>query len=332
MIPSMKNVFLCYTISMFAEQNNNINTNQEADEAVQGTPTAKAEHAKIEQAPIDQAHSARRVLEIIGDYIQSHDPKDLLQHLLAVGAHLGHPTRAWNPMMSKFIAGVTNNKCHVVDLKHTISHLIKALTVLYNAAKTNQKILFVCTADQMHDIVSVEAQRCLQYYVTNRWLGGTLTNWDTVKKSIRTLKSLESVLSDENAVSLLKKKELITMQRRVKKLRSTLGGIESMHDRPSIVIISSIVKEHTVVKEVRSLQKLGFKIKSIALADTNSNPYTVDYPIPANDDSIRVIEFMFKLFANIILEGLVDGNNDVERNLAVVSSVDTTENIDASAA
>lgn len=264
------------------------------------------------------------VLKLIGDYIGSPEPGELIKQLFEVGAQYGHPTRAWNPLMAGFIHGV-EGKSHVIDLRLTVRYLLKALEFLYLSAKNNSKILFVCTDPQMSGLVCTEATRCMQYYISKRWTAGLLTNWNTVKQSIDSMHKMEKILSEYS--DNMKKKERLMMQRRIDKSRSSLGGIELMGELPDVVIISSLVDEAIAVEEVRRLQKLGANIKSVGFADTNSNPHLVDYAIPCNDDSIRVIEFMFKLFGNVILEGLVDGENASDVNMVTHMATNLTEEL-----
>lgn len=253
-----------------------------------------------------QKEAMQTVLGVIANYIGSEDVSELVKQLFEVGAHYGHPTRAWNPLMAGFIYG-TEGKSHVIDMRLTVRYLLKALEFLYLSAKNNSKILFVCTDPQISEMVGQEANRCMQYYVSKRWTAGLLTNWNTVKQSIDNMHKMEKTLAEYG--ECMKKKERLMLQRKIDKNRSSLGGIEHMGELPDVMVISSLVDEAIAVEEVRRLQKLGVQIKSIGFADTNSNPHLVDYPIPCNDDSIRVLEFMFKLFGNIILEGLVDGEN-----------------------
>lgn len=261
--------------------------------------------------------SSQEVLSVINHYLGSNDPKDFLSALTNVGAHLGHPTRAWNPKMKKFLRKEIKDKSHIIDLKHTIKHMLQALNILYNASLNNQKILFVCTQDQISKTVADQATRCFQHYIVNRWMGGTLTNWQTLKTNLKKMKTLEDYLASDE-IAKLKKKEVLTLKGHLRTLKRSLGGIENMTNIPTVVVLSSIVRERTAIDEINKLKELGMNITSIALADSNSSPDLVDYAIPSNDDSMRCVEFIFNLFANTILEGLNKAEQNAEAN--------TTEN------
>lgn len=264
--------------------------------------------------------SLQEVLNVVNHYVQSDKPEDLLNALIAVGAHLGHPTKAWNPKMSKYLSKDTKNKTHIINLKYTIKHLLNSLTIAYNAALNNQKILFVCTEPQLSSTVAEHAKRCFQHYIVNRWFGGTLTNWQTLKTNIKKMKNLEEYLAGEE-VKQLKKKEVLMMQRKLHVLKRSLGGIENMNDTPQLVILSSIVREKTAIDEINKLKSFGVKIHSIALADSNCAPEKVDYAVPSNDDSIRCVDFIFTLFANVILAALSKNENEIKASMAASTSV-----------
>lgn len=263
--------------------------------------------------------SLQEVLNVVNHYVQSDKPEDLLNALIAVGAHLGHPTKAWNPKMSKFLAKDIKNKSHIINLKFTIKHLLQALDVIYQAASSGQKILFVCTEAQLSSMVADQAKRCFQNYIVNRWLGGTLTNWQTLKANIKKMKNLETYLEGEE-VKKLKKKEILTMKRHLGLLKRSLGGIESMTEIPTLIVLSSIVREKTAIDEINKLKSLGMKITSIALADSNSSPEKVDYAIPSNDDSIRCVDFIFTLFANTILSALSKNEQALVQEMAITTA------------
>ncbi|WFW29787.1 MAG: 30S ribosomal protein S2 [Wolbachia endosymbiont of Menacanthus eurysternus] len=218
--------------------------------------------------------------------------------LAGSGVHFGHKVNRWNAKMAPYIYGVhQESRIHIIDLRKTLPLLRVAMKALYNVSSQGGRILFIGTKFQALDIIANEAARCGQYYVNYRWLGGMLTNWETVSSSIKTLIQYEKVLDNENSV--LTKKELGSIEKKRQKLDKVLGGIREMGAVPDILFIIDTNKEHIAVKEARKLE-----IPIVAVLDTNSNPDGITYPIPGNDDSRKSIELYCKLAADFILAGI----------------------------
>lgn len=212
------------------------------------------------------------------------------------GVHFGHRTMRWNPKMSPFIFGIKNN-IHIIDLQKTAPLLHNSLTIARDVAARNGRILFVATKRQASDIIAEAAEKCGQYYVNHRWMGGMLTNWETVSKSIKTLNNFEQQLNDpENPIS---KKEKLQIQREVGKLNKALGGIRKMGGTPDLIIVIDTNREKIAIQEAK---KLGIPV--IAIVDTNCDPDRVDHIVPGNDDSIKSIRMFSNLFSEAILTGL----------------------------
>ena len=215
-----------------------------------------------------------------------------LEDLLKNGSHFGHNKKRWNPKMSKFIYGEKNGT-HILDLRKSLPLLENSIKFAFESAKQNKKFLFVSTKKQHSDIVKTIAEETNNFYVNFRWLGGMLTNWNTVKKSINTLKEYESILlSEEN---LFTKKELGDIEKKKIRLDKTLGGILEMKNIPDVIFIIDTNKEHIAVLEAK---KLGIPI--IAIIDTNCDPDPIDYPIPANDDGVKSVQFILDNFSKVI--------------------------------
>ncbi len=223
-------------------------------------------------------------------------PYVTIEQLLEAGAHFGHLTRRWNPQMRNFIF-TQRNGIHVIDLRKTQLLIDVAHDAALEIASRGGKFLFVGTKKQAKDVIAREAARCGAYYAADRWLGGMLTNFATIRKSIRRIESIEKMESD-GTLDKLKKKERLILGREQVKLNRVFGGIREMTRMPSALFIVDIKKEHIAIDEAR---KLGIPI--FAIVDTNTNPNVVDYPIPANDDSVRTIELISKVIADAVLEG-----------------------------
>ena len=220
-----------------------------------------------------------------------------MKQLMEAGVHFGHHTRRWNPLMTPYVYGV-KDKIHIINLNKTAPLLYRALVALETIAAAGGKILFVATKHQAKDIVKDAAERCGQFYVNNRWLGGMLTNWSTVSQSIRRLKKMESDI--ENAEKLgLTKKEIGVMTKEVAKMRDIFGGILEMHGTPQAMIVIDVPREMNAVREAKNLD-----IPTIAICDTNANPELVDYPVPGNDDAARATQLYCDLFVDAILSGI----------------------------
>lgn len=231
-----------------------------------------------------------------------------IKDLIDVGAHFGHKTSRWNPKMAPYIYGERDD-VHIIDLQQTSILIRAALLAIYEVAKRNEKILFISTKIQASDIIADCAKKCGQYYINNRWLGGTLTNWDTVSKSIKKLENLEKILSNEEEIKSYTKKEILELTREKDKLIKSLGGIRNMDGYPSLIVVIDTNKEHLAIKEASKLS-----IPIVAVVDTNSDPDRITYPIPGNDDAIRSIKFYCNLFAIAVLKGVEEAliNSGIE--------------------
>lgn len=219
-----------------------------------------------------------------------------LAQLLESGVHFGHQTRRWNPRMSPYIY-TARNGVHIIDLVQTAQLMEEAYTYMRNASEKGQKFLFIGTKRQAAGIVAQEASRCGAYYVNQRWLGGMLTNWATIKTRVDRLKELER-REESGALDLLPKKEASVLRRELEKLQKYLGGIKAMRKIPDVVVIVDQKREYNAVQEC---QKLGIPI--VSLLDTNCDPDVVDIPVPANDDAIRSIKLIVGRLADAIYEG-----------------------------
>ena len=219
-----------------------------------------------------------------------------MKQLLESGVHFGHQTNRWDPKMKPYIYGARSG-IYIIDLQKTLVRFQEAEKVVRDMARAGKKILFVATKKQAQELIAEEATRCGMYYINQRWLGGTLTNFTTIRKSIARLHELEK-MDEENQFDLLHKKEALRMRREIDKLNKFFRGIKNMKDLPDALFIVDTRKEKIAVAEGK---KLGIKI--IAMVDTNSNPDDVDYPIPANDDAMRSIKLFASRLADICLEG-----------------------------
>ncbi|MBS0185769.1 MAG: 30S ribosomal protein S2 [Proteobacteria bacterium] len=224
-------------------------------------------------------------------------PSFTLRQLLEAGVHFGHYPRRWNPKMAPYIFGVRNG-VHIIHLEKTVVLLHKALTTIRDIVSQGGRVLFVGTKPQASTIVAESAQKCGQYYVNHRWLGGMLTNWKTISHSIKRLKDLDKLL-EEKADLTLTKKELLKIEHERDKLSLTLGGIREMGGRPDLLIVLDVNKDHIAIQEAQRLN-----IPIIGILDSNSNPDGVTLPVPGNDDATRSIALYCDLFANAVLSGL----------------------------
>ena len=224
-------------------------------------------------------------------------PTFTMRQLLEAGIHFGHHTRRWNPKMEEFIFG-ERNKIHIIDLEKTVPMLYSALETIHEIAKKGGKILFVGTKRSASDIIASSAINCGQFYVNHRWLGGMLTNWETVSKSIKRLKDLESKI-ETGEINNLTKKEKLNIERSKEKLELNLGGIKNMPGLPDAIFVIDINKESIAVQEAKKLN-----IPVVAICDTNTDPNNIDFPIPGNDDAVRSISLYCDLFGSAILSGM----------------------------
>ncbi len=219
-----------------------------------------------------------------------------MKDLLECGVHFGHQTRRWNPKMKKFIFGERKN-IYIIDLQKTLRYFKYTYNVVKEAASEGQTVIFVGTKKQARSAVKEHAERCGMPYVSTRWLGGMLTNYPTMKKSIRKLEIIEQ-MEENGQLELLTKKEALMLTRKKEKLSAYLEGFRHMKKLPDMMFVIDAVKEHIAVKEAR---RMGMKV--IAPLDTNCDPDVVDYPIPGNDDAIRSINLFCKEMAEAIIEG-----------------------------
>ncbi len=241
-----------------------------------------------------------------------------MKSLLESGVHFGHQTRRWNPKMSPYVF-TARNGIHIIDLQKTVQKTKEAYDALKRLASQGKKVLFVGTKKQAKGAIERAAQECGMYYVSNRWLGGLLTNWNTVKKSIARLKKLEQ-MEAENAFDreAKTKKEALSLKRELEKLRSTLGGIKDMVTLPDILFVIDPKKEEIAVKEAK---KLGLTV--FAVIDTNCDPEPIDYPIPGNDDAIRAITLFLDTMANAVKEGT--GGEVIKPNFTEDEDIDPAQ-------
>ena len=233
------------------------------------------------------------------------------KELLEAGVHYGHMRKKWNPKMRQFIFAERKG-VHIIDLNRTIECLDDAAAALKSIAKSGRKILFVATKKQARDIVTEAAQSVNMPYVTDRWLGGMMTNFSTIRRSIKKMESIDKMLKDATLTSITKKEKL-TLQRERIKLEKVLGGVSKLNRLPAAMFVVDITHEHLAVTEAA---KLG--IHTVAMVDTNSNPNLVDFPIPANDDANKSVSVITKHIVAAIKEGLAE-RSDAKEELASAS-------------
>lgn len=245
-------------------------------------------------------------------------PTASMIELLEAGVHFGHQTQRWNPKMKPYIYGARNG-IYVIDLRKTTDMLDKAYDIVREAAAKNKNILFVGTKKQSAEVIAEEAQRAGAYYINRRWLGGLLTNFETIRGRVSKLRELEDFI-ESGHVDKLPKKEVAQLQRQLAKLSKTLGGIKEMRGLPELIFIVDQQKEIIAIQEANKLN-----IPVICLADTNANPDNIDYLIPGNDDAIRSIKLITSKLADAILEGKQLKENKANTTVKI-------EKIDAKAA
>jgi small subunit ribosomal protein S2 len=219
-----------------------------------------------------------------------------MKELLEAGVHFGHQTKRWNPRMKEYIFGERNG-IYIIDLQKTLKMFKEASKFVTDMASDRKLIMFVGTKRQAQDAIAEEAQRCGMYYINQRWLGGLLTNWVTVQKSVKRLKELDEMATD-GRYELLPKKEVIKLERERKHLQANLAGIKDLNRLPDAIFVIDSNKEQIAVREAR---KLGIPV--VAVVDTNCDPSEVDYVIPGNDDALRAI----RLFASKIADSVIEG-------------------------
>ena len=242
-----------------------------------------------------------------------------MKSLLESGVHFGHQVKRWDPRMKKYIFAQRNG-IHIIDLQKTIGAIKDSYEAVRKVVTSGKSVLFVGTKKQAQQAVQKEAERCGMYYVNNRWLGGMLTNFSTIKKSLQRLKKIEKMEIDGTFENLTKK-EVSALQKEKVKLEKNLGGIKEMKELPGCIFIIDTHKEQIAVAEAR---RMGIPI--IAVVDTNCNPEGIDYPIPGNDDAIRAIS----LFTSIIANAVIDSDN--EAGLKILENLNDDEEIITDAA
>ncbi|MDR3125065.1 MAG: 30S ribosomal protein S2 [Endomicrobium sp.] len=241
-----------------------------------------------------------------------------MKALLEAGVHFGHQTRRWNPKMAKFIFG-TRNKIHIIDLQKTLKELKKIYKLLRDFAAEGKDIIFVGTKRQAQAPIKEESVRCGAYFVSDRWLGGTLTNFETLKKSIARYKEIEK-MKEEGVFKLLSKKEQSKIEKERVRLEKSLEGLKNMSALPDLMFVIDPHEESTAVLEARKLN-----IPIVAICDTNCDPDLVDFPIPGNDDAIRAVKLFCSIIADAILEGKDVKEKEEEGQSALNSPIEEVE-------
>jgi small subunit ribosomal protein S2 len=224
--------------------------------------------------------------------------------LLDAGVHFGHLTRKWDPKMAPYIF-MEKNGIHIIDLNKTLAALEEASDAVKQIVRSGKKIMFVATKKQAQDIVKEEADRLKMPFVTERWLGGMLTNFATIRKSLKKMSNIDKMMKDENTYKNLAKRERLMLTREREKLERVLGGIGDQSRLPAALFVVDIKREHIAIKEAKKLN-----IPVFALVDTNSDPTQVEYPIPANDDAFKSIRLLVQTFGKAIEEGLQERKKD----------------------
>ena len=248
------------------------------------------------------SHESQRYVAMAEKTKEEHKMFEItIKQLLEAGVHFGHPTKKWNPKMAEYIF-TQRNGIHIVDLQKTVKKFEEAYNFVAELAQENGTILFVGTKKQAAETVKEEAERCGMYYTNNRWPGGMLTNFQTIRKSIKRLKDLEKMQAD-GTFDLLPKKEVAKKIKEIEDLQKSYGGIKEMHELPSCVFIVDTRKERNAVLEAK---KLGIPV--VAIVDTNCDPDDADYIIPGNDDAIRAI----KLIAGALADAVIAAHGGVE--------------------
>ncbi|MFT3689221.1 30S ribosomal protein S2 [Paenirhodobacter sp.] len=248
-------------------------------------------------------------------------PDFSMRQLLEAGVHYGHQTQRWNPRMGEFIYGERNG-IHIIDLTQTVPMLDAALQVVRDTVARGGRVLFVGTKRQASNAVAEAAEKCAQYYMNHRWLGGTLTNWKTVSQSIQRLKNIDEVLA--SGAEGLTKKEKLHMEREQAKLQASLGGIREMGGLPDLLFVIDVNKEDLAIAEA---QKLGIPV--VAVVDTNCSPKGVDYIIPGNDDAARAIGLYCDLMSRAALDGMTAQMGAAGVDLGALEEAPVEEEVEA---
>ena len=237
-----------------------------------------------------------------------------MKELLEAGVHFGHQTKRWNPKMKPYIFGARNG-IYIIDLQKTVRLFKGAYSFVADMAKSGESVLFVGTKKQAQDSIAEEAQRCNMFYVNQRWLGGMLTNFSTVKQSIDRLKKLDAMFAD-GSVEVYTKKEILELERERQKLEKTLGGIKGMGKLPGMMFVVDPKNETIAVSEAK---KLGIPV--VAIVDTNCDPDSIDYVIPGNDDAIRAIRLLTGKMADAVIDGAQARNVALQKEDEVAEDV-----------
>ena len=240
-----------------------------------------------------------------------------MKQLLEAGVHFGHQTRRWDPKMAEYIFQARNG-IHIIDLQKTSKKIDEAYAFLKEQAEEGKTVLFVGTKKQAQECVKEAAEKSGMYYVDQRWLGGMLTNFDTIRTRVQRLKDLEK-MQEDGTFEVLPKKEVILLKKEMEKLERNLGGIKEMDKLPGVIFLVDPKKEHIAVLEAK---KLGIPV--IGLVDTNCNPEEVDYAIPGNDDAIRAVKLITDVMANAIIEGRQGESFEAEEVAEEVSEEPTS--------
>ena len=240
-----------------------------------------------------------------------------MKQLLEAGVHFGHQTRRWDPKMAEYIFQARNG-IHIIDLQKTSKKLDEAYSFMKEQAEEGKTVLFVGTKKQAQECVKEAAEKSGMYYVDQRWLGGMLTNFDTIRTRVQRLKDLEK-MQEDGTFEVLPKKEVILLKKEMEKLERNLGGIKNMEEIPGVIFLVDPKKEHIAVLEAK---KLGIPV--IGLVDTNCNPEEVDYAIPGNDDAIRAVKLITDVMANAIIEGRQGESFEAEEVAEEVSEEPTS--------
>ena len=219
-----------------------------------------------------------------------------MKQLLEAGVHFGHQTRRWDPRMAEYIFQARNG-IHIIDLQKTSKKIDEAYEFIRSQAEEGKTILFVGTKKQAQECIKEAAEKCGMYYVDQRWLGGMLTNFDTIKTRIKRLKDLET-MQEDGTFEVLPKKEVILLKKEMEKLQTNLGGIKEMEEVPGVIFLVDPKKETNAINEAKRLN-----IPTVGIVDTNCNPEVLDYAIPANDDAIRAVKLITDVMANAVIEG-----------------------------
>ncbi len=257
-----------------------------------------------------------------------------MKQLLEAGVHFGHQTRRWDPRMAEYIFQARNG-IHIIDLQKTSKKIDEAYQFVKEASEEGKEILFVGTKKQAQECVKEAALACGMYYIDQRWLGGMLTNFDTIQKRIQRLKDLET-MAEDGTFEVLPKKEVILLKKEMEKLERNLGGIKEMNKLPGVIFVVDPKKERIAILEARKLN-----IPVVGLIDTNCNPEDVDYVIPGNDDAIRAVKLITTVMANAVIEGkqgeafepiateeVVENEESTSMEEVVAKAEETTENIE----